>query len=174
MRALIISADEFEDSELQVPLEQLQETGMATDVAAPAGGVIRGKHGYEAAVDLDIGEVDAHVYDLLVLPGGKAPAKLRDLPAVLDTVRAFASAGKPIAAICHGPQILASAGVLAGRTATCYPSVAGELHAAGADYVDEKVVVDSNLITSRKPADLPFFMQAIFEALGLPAAAGQG
>ena len=167
MRALIISADGFEDSELQVPLEQLQEAGMATDVAAPAWGVIRGKHGYEASVDLAIGEVDADAYDLLVLSGGKAPAMLRDLPAVLNATRAFACAGKPIAAICHGPQVLASAGVLAGRTATCYSSMACELHEAGADYVDEKVVVDGNLITSRKPADLPFFMNAIFDRLGV-------
>lgn len=167
MRALIISADGFEDSELQVPIEQLREVGIEADIAAPSTGVICGKHGYRVSASLSVGEVDAARYDLLVLPGGKAPGTLRVLPPVLEVVRSFDRAGKPVAAICHGPQILVSAGVLSGRTATCYPSIAGELHGAGANYVDEKVVVDANLITSRKPSDLPFFMEAIFDRLGV-------
>jgi len=161
MRALIITADNFEDSELQVPLEQLRDEGIPTDVASLQRGKIHGKHGYVAEVDLTVEAVDAKEYDLLILPGGKAPARLRkDLP-VLEVVRAFIETGKPVAAICHGPQILISAGVMHGRTATCYKSVAEEMKRAGAHYVDKEVVVDDNLITSRKPADLPAFMRAI-------------
>lgn len=161
MRVLIITADDFEDSELQVPLEQLRDEGIPTDVASLQRGTIHGKHGYVAEVDLTVEEVDAKEYDLLILPGGRAPARLRKDLSVLEVVRAFIETCKPVAAICHGPQILISAGVLLGRTATCYKSVAAEMKRAGAHYVDKEVMVDDNLITSRKPADLPAFMRAI-------------
>jgi protease I len=161
MRALVITADNFEDSELQVPLDQLQHEGILTDVASLQGGKIHGKHGYVAEVDLTVDDVDVTAYDLLILPGGRAPAKLRKNLKVLEVVRAFIETDKPVAAICHGPQILISAGVLRGRTATCYKSVAAEMKRAGAHYVDKEVVVDDNLITSRKPADLPAFMREI-------------
>ena len=161
MRVLIITADDFEDSELQVPLEQLQHEGIATDIASLQRGKIHGKHGYVAEVDLTVDEVDVTEYDLLILPGGRAPARLRKDLSVLEVVRAFIETGKPVAAICHGPQILISAAVLHGRTATCSKSVAAEMKRAGAYYVDKEVVVDDNLITSRKPADLPAFMRAI-------------
>jgi protease I len=161
MRALIITADNFEDSELQVPLDQLQHEGITTDVASLQRGKIHGKHGYVAEVDLTVDEVNITDYDLLVLPGGRAPARLRKDLTVLEVVRAFVESGKPVAAICHGPQILISAAVLRGRTATCYQSVATEMKRAGAYYVDKEVVVDENLITSRKPADLTAFMRAI-------------
>jgi protease I len=161
MRALIITADNFEDSELQVPLDQFQHEGIPTDVASLQRGKIQGKHGYVVDIDLTVDDIDVTMYDLLILPGGRAPARLRKDPTVLEVVRAFIVAGKPIAAICHGPQILISAGVLRGRTATCYQSVAAEMKQAGTHYVDKKVVVDGNLITSRKPTDLPAFMRAI-------------
>lgn len=161
MRALIISANDFEDSELRVPRDQLREEGIPTDVASLKRGKIHGKHGYGVAVDLLVGEIDVKAYDLLILPGGRAPAKLRKDPTVSEVVRAFVAAAKPVAAICHGPQILLSAGVLHGRTATCYRSVAAEMKRSGVRYVDEEVVVDDSLITSRKPADLPAFMRAI-------------
>lgn len=161
MRALIITANDFEDSELQLPLDQLQEEGIMTDVASLQRGIIHGKHGYMVDIDLTVDDIDVTMYDLLILPGGRAPARLRKDPTVLEVVRAFIVAGKPIAAICHGPQILISAGVLRGRTATCYQSVAAEMKRAGTHYVDKEVVVDGNLITSRKPADMPAFMQAI-------------
>jgi protease I len=161
MRALIITANNFEDSELQVPLDQLRDEGIVTDVASLQRGKVHGKHGYVAEVDLTVNDVDVTAYDLLILPGGKAPAKLRKNLTVLEVVRAFIETDKPVAAICHGPQILISAAVLHGRTATCYKSVAAELKSAGAHYVDKEVVVDDNLITSRMPADLPAFMRAI-------------
>lgn len=172
MRALIISADGFEDRELQVPRDQLRAHGIATDVASLKRGTLLGKHGYAVEVDRLVGDVDVTAYDLLILPGGKAPATLRNDPAVLAVVRAFVDAAKPIAAICHGPQILLSAGVLQGRTATCYRSVAAEMKQAGVHYVDRPVVVDGHLITSRTPADLPAFMQAIDRQLGDEHSAG--
>lgn len=165
MKALILSADQFEDSELLVPLYRLQEAGYAVEVAAPNLGRITGKHAYEVKVDKTFAEIDPAGYALLVLPGGKAPAAIRELPQVAAIARAFMTAGKPVAAICHGPQILISAGLLAGRTATCYRSVAEELQAAGARYLDQEVVVDGSLVTSRHPADLPAFMRALMKLL---------
>lgn len=161
MRALIITADDFEDSELQIPLAKLREEGIPTDIASLNKDKIIGKHGYTAEVDLTVDTIDVTAYDLLILPGGRAPARLRKDLTVLDIVRAFFAADKPVAAICHGPQVLLSAGVMRGRTATCYKSVAQEMKRAGAHYVDQEVVVDANLITARQPADLPAFMREI-------------
>jgi protease I len=167
MRALIISADRFEDSELVEPLRQLQAMGVAVDLAAPHEGIITGKHGHEVEAGLALDEVQPNLYDLLVLPGGKAPADLQNNALAVAIARDFLEAGKPVAAICHGPQVLIPSGLLAGRTATCYRGMAAELKAAGVVYQDRAVVVDGNLITSRKPADLPAFIQAIFNVLGL-------
>ena len=161
MRALIITADNFEDSELQIPLDELQHEGIPSDIASLQRGKIHGKHGYVAEVDLIVDEVDVTAYDLLILPGGRAPAKLRKDKMVLELARRFIESGKPVAAICHGPQILISAGVMQDRKTTCYKSVAAEMKRAGARYLDKAVVVDDNLITSRKPADLTAFMRAI-------------
>ena len=165
MKALLLSADHFEDSELLVPLYRLQEAGFAVDVAAPAHGAITGKHGYEVKVDRTFAEIDPGGYAVLVIPGGKAPAAIRDLPVVRAIAKAFVAAGKPVGAICHGPQVLISAGLLAGRRATCYRSVAQELAAAGASYLDQEVVVDGSLVTSRMPSDLPAFMRELMRLL---------
>ena len=159
MKALIISANRFEDSELLVPYYRLREEGLAVDIASLTKGLIKGKHGYEIEANVAIAEVRSDQYNALVLPGGKAPSALRENKRVLDVVRAFFEAGKPISAICHGPQILISAGVLKGRTATCYRSVAEELRNAGVNYHDAEVMVDGNLVTSRQPSDLPAFMR---------------
>lgn len=161
MRVLIISADGFEDEELLAPKTQLEQDGATVHLATPGGKPIHGKRGAQVAADAAIERVDAACYDVLVLPGGKAPAQLRNDPAVLAIAREFMTSGRTVAAVCHGPQILVSADLLRGRRATAYASVAPELKAAGAEYVDEPVVVDSNLITSRKPADLPAFVEAI-------------
>ncbi len=165
MKALILSADSFEDSELLVPLYRLQEAGCTVEVAAPNPGTITGKHAYAVKVDKTFDAIDPADYVLLILPGGKAPAAIRDLPQVAAIARAFVAAGKPVGAICHGPQVLVSAGLLAGRTATCYKSVAEELKAAGAHYLDQEVVVDGTLVTSRHPADLPAFMRELMRLL---------
>ncbi|MEW6693017.1 MAG: type 1 glutamine amidotransferase domain-containing protein [Pseudomonadota bacterium] len=168
-RALIISADGFEDSELLVPLRTLTAAGMAIDVASVARGPLTGKHGARIEATLTVQDLDPSSYALLILPGGRAPARLRTDAGVLDLVRHFFAAGKPIAAICHGPQILAAAGLLRGRAVTGYRAIADELREAGARYLDQHVVVDGPLITSRQPADLPAFIAAILGATGRDA-----
>ncbi|MDX1253497.1 MAG: type 1 glutamine amidotransferase [Gammaproteobacteria bacterium] len=165
MKALIISADDFEDSELLVPLYRLKEAEIEVDIASIAKGKIRGKHGYETEVDKTLQEVRPDDYDLLVIPGGKAPEVVRKQSVALDIAKHFFRAGKPIAAICHGPQVLISAGLLEGRRATCYKSVAQELKAAGAIYEDKEVVVDGNLVTSRQPGDLPAFLREMIRVV---------
>lgn len=165
MKALIISADNFEDSELLVPYYRLQEAGADVTVASLKRGTITGKMGYEVAVDKSLEELNPDDYAILVLPGGKAPAVLRKEPTALEIARNFFAASKPVAAICHGPQILISAGLLKGRRATCYLSVADELQEAGARYEDREVVIDGNLVTSRQPADLPAFMRETMKQL---------
>ena len=167
MKALIISADNFEDSELLVPYYRLKEAGIEVTVASLSRGVIKGKHGYEVAVDKTLDEVKADDYAILVLPGGAAPAVVRKEAKALEIARTFFALEKPVAAICHGPQILISAGLLQGRRATCYKSVAEELKEAGALYEDREVVVDGKLVTSRQPADLPAFMRETMKLLGL-------
>ncbi|HWR71789.1 MAG TPA: type 1 glutamine amidotransferase domain-containing protein [Nitrospirota bacterium] len=165
MKALIMSTDDFEDTELLVPLYRFLENGIETDVAAPEKNTITGKHGYAVDVTITLDQVMPDEYDILVLPGGKAPAALRKEPRALEIVKAFWSANKPVSAICHGPQLLVSAGVLSGRRATCAGSVASELRESGAFYEDAEVVVDGNLVTSRRPSDLPAFMRETMRSI---------
>jgi protease I len=165
LKVLIISADGFEDSELLAPQRRMKEEGIDVDIASLVRGPINGKHGHAVEAHLGIEEVRPQDYDALILPGGKAPATLRRSRTVLEVVRAFFDAGKPISAICHGPQILISAGVLTGHSATCYATVAKELRAAGAHYHNSDVVVDGNIVTSRQPADLPAFLRETLKKL---------
>ena len=165
MKALIISADNFEDSELLVPYYRLKEEGIQVEVASIKKGSIKGKHGYEVNVDKVLGEVNPDDYDILLLPGGKAPGTIRKERSALDIARHFFKKSKPVSAICHGPQTLLSAGVLRGRRATCYKSVAQEIKEGGAVYEDREVVVDKNLVTSRQPSDLPAFMRETMKML---------
>jgi len=167
MKALIMSADHFEDSELLVPYYRLKEADIEVTIASLSRGAIMGLHGYEVAVDKTLDEVNPDQYAILVLPGGKAPAALRKEPKALEIARSFFARNKPVAAICHGPQILNRAGLLGGRRVTCYMSVADELKVAGALYEDREVVVDVNLVTSRQPADLPSFLREIMKQLEL-------
>jgi len=167
MKALIISADNFEDSELLVPYYRLKEAGVEVTVASLKRGDIKGKHSYEVAVDKTLDEIKPDDYALLILPGGGAPEVVRKESKALEIARSFFARSKPVAAICRGPQILISAGLLQGRHATCYKSVADELKEAGALYEDREVVVDGNLVTSRQPADLPAFMRETMKQLGL-------
>ncbi len=165
MRALIISADNFEDTELLVPYYRLKEEGIHVDVASMKKGKIKGKHGYEVEVDKTLKEVDPNDYDILILPGGKAPELIRKEKDALEIAKDFFHKNKPVSAVCHGPQILISAGLLRGRHATCYKSVAKEMKDAGAIYKDEEVVIDGNLVTSRQPSDLPVFLREIMKLL---------
>ena len=166
MKALILSANNFEDTELLVPLYRLREAGYTVDIASLTRETIRGKHGYEVPVNKVFKDISPAEYSVLILPGGKAPAAIRNDPAVQDIARSFMAEGKPVAAICHGPQILVSAGLLKGRRATCYETVAPELKEAGALYEDSEVVVDGQLITSRKPDDLAAFDRELMRLLG--------
>jgi protease I len=159
MKALIISADNYEDSELLVPYYRLQEDGVEVDIASMKKGSITGKHSYKVEANMDLQDVNAGEYDLLILPGGKAPEQIRKEKRALEIARHFFENNKPVSAICHGAQTLITAGVLKGRHATCYKSVADEMRDAGADYEDKEVVVDGNLVTSRQPSDLPAFMR---------------
>jgi protease I len=163
-KALIISGEGFEDTELLVPYYRLLEEGLKVDIASPAV-KFKGKHGYEVSTSVPLDKANAKDYDVLILPGGKAPASLRDDARVTGLAREFVEAGKPVAAICHGPQVLVSAGVMDGRTSTCYKTVRKEVEGAGAKYKDEEVVVDGNLVTSRQPGDLPAFMREIMKKL---------
>lgn len=165
MRVLILTADGFEDSELLCPMYRLKGAGYQVDIVAPEWGEVKGKHGYGVTAQMTLSEVQPTGYRLLLLPGGEAPEKLRTIPEALDIVRAFAADSRPIAAICHGPQLLVSAGLLRDRRATCYKTVARELDAAGARYEDAEVVVDGNIITSRQPSDIPAFMREVMKAL---------
>ncbi len=164
MKALIITAEQFEDSELFVPKEALEKAGIQVDIATlEKGHQFHGKHGAALIADLTLREVDPEQYDLLVLPGGKAPETLRRDEHALRIARAFFKADKPVAAICHGPQVLVSARLLEGRRATCYKSVAQELKDNGALYEDSPVVVDGKLVTSREPGDLPLFVREMLK-----------
>ena len=165
MKALIVSADHFEDSELLEPARRLREVGVAVEVAAARPGGITGKHGHRVAVDRTLEALEAADYDLLLLPGGEAPAGLLRHGAVLQLVRDFVARRKPVAAICHGPLVLAAAGVLQGRRATGHRAVSDELQRAGAMVEDREVVVDERIVTSRRPADLPAFMDAVLRLL---------
>lgn len=164
-RALVLSADLFEDSELLVPKEELERAGVSVDVASLQKGTITGKHGHTVVATLVVSQADLKRYDLLVVPGGKAPATLRHNAAALDLVRRFMASDKPVAAICHGPELLAAAGALHGRQVTGHRGTVDELRKAGAEYEDAEVVVDRNLISSRSPRDLPAFTKAILRAL---------
>ena len=165
MKTLIISADNFEDTELLVPYYRVLEEGHDVDIASMKKGKIRGKKGYEVEANKTLEDVNSEDYDLLILPGGKAPEAIRKEQMALSIARDFFDKNKPVAAICHGPQTLISAGLMKGKHATSYRSVAAELKEAGARYEDKEVIVDGNLITSRQPSDLPAFMKEIIKKL---------
>lgn len=167
MRVLIISADLFEDSELKMPYEYLHKLGVNVDIASLKKGTIIGEHGLSMDVTMTLDEVDPKKYDLLLLPGGKAPSAIRKEPKALKIAQYFFEQKKPVAAICHGPQILVSAGLLKGRIVTGYKSIAQELKNAGAIYRDEEVLIDKNLITSRQPSDMGAFLEAIRRCLNI-------
>jgi protease I len=167
-KVAIVATDGFEQVELTEPRKALQEAGAQTEIVSPKSGKIKGwQHdhwGDEVAVDREIANARPDDYDALVLPGGVMnPDHLRMDPHVQKFVRAFFDAGKPVAAICHGPWTLIDAGVARGRRMTSWPSVSTDLRNAGADWVDQEVVVDNGLVTSRKPADLPAFNRKMVE-----------
>ncbi len=158
--AIELIEDGFEDSEFLYPYYRLQEAGVAVTVVGPkAGATYRGKHGVPVRADAAADDVSMGDFDLLVVPGGRAPDKMRRHAAMVRLAKEAFDQEKPVAAVCHGPQLLIEADVLTDRKLTCYTSVKTDVKNAGGDYVDEEVVVDGNLVTSRHPGDLPAFMR---------------
>ena len=157
----------FEDSELTSPWEAVTQAGATATLVSPETGTLTGKKGHEASVDQQVADADAGEFDALMLPGGVVNGdKLRmDEDAVAFT-KAFFEAGKPVGVICHGGWILTDADVLRGRTLTSYPSLKTDLRNAGAEWVDEEVVVDQGLVSSRTPDDLPAFNAKLVEEIG--------
>jgi protease I len=169
-RIAIVATDGFEQVELTEPMKALESEGAECDVISPKEGKIKGwKHvawGDEITVDVAIEDADASSYDALVLPGGVMnPDKLRVIPEVISFIRAFFDAGKPVGAICHGPWTLIDAGCVEDKTMTSWPSLRADLVNAGANWVDQEVVVDEGLVTSRKPDDLPAFNRKLIEEI---------
>lgn len=169
-RILILSDNGFEQSELEVPLDELRARGATVDVATPDGKSVRGwkdkDWGAETPADLSLDDADAAAYDALVLPGGQMnPDLLRVNAAAITLIKAFHAAGKPIAAVCHAPWLLIEAGLVGGVRATSYGSIKTDMINAGAHWVDESAVSDHGLITSRDPADLDDFVAAIVAAV---------
>jgi len=164
----ILAADGFEQEELEGPLEALNAASAEVSIVSPKAGQITGMNhtekGSPVDVDLTLDEADAEEFDGLVIPGGLYnPDTLRSTPAAVEFVKKFANAGKPIAAICHGPWVLIEAGVVKNRRMTSWPAIQTDLRNAGAEWVDEEVVVDNGLVTSRKPDDIPAFNRKMIE-----------
>lgn len=167
-KILILSADGFEQSELEKPLHDLKSKGAEVDVATPDGNDVKGwdngNWGDSVAADLKLSDAQAQNYDALVLPGGQInPDLLRANAQAVALIQSFAEHGKPIAAICHAPWLLIEAGIIEGRKATSYGSIQTDLKNAGAHWEDSEVVCDQGIITSRSPDDLDAFVAKIVE-----------
>ena len=165
-RAVVLVEQQYQEMEIWYPVYRLREAGCTVTLVGPeAGQTYPSKLGYPAKSDKAIKDVSPNDFDLVVIPGGFAPDYLRRNEAILRFVSTMAEQGKVVAAICHGPWVLCSTQALKGRRATCFFAIKDDVMNAGANYVDAEVVRDGNLITSRKPDDLPAFMQAIFQAV---------
>lgn len=168
-KAVILTADQFEDMEVMYPLFRLQEAGWQVDLAAPKIEPIKGEFGYgQFMPDITIAKVNPDTYDLLIIPGGSpegAPATVRKIKKAQEITQSFFTKNKPVASICHGPWTLADAQVVKGKKLTCYwhDGVPESVKDAGGTWVDEEVVVDGNLVTSRWPEDLPAFMREVMK-----------
>lgn len=165
-KAVVLTADKFEDMEVFFPVFRLLEEGWQVDVAAPTLDQIEGENGYLLTPDVTIDAVDPDQYDLLIIPGGApsgAPTTVRKIPKAQAIAKAFFAKNKPVASICHGPYTLVSADLVKGRRLTSFwhDGVPEEIKQAGGTWEDSEVVVDGNLVTSRWPADLPAFMREV-------------
>lgn len=166
-KVAFVLADDFEDSEFEVPYERLRAAGhQVTVIGTEAGREVRGKKGKASfTVETTPDEVSAADFDALVVPGGYSPDKLRTSPGVVKFVQGMVDGDKPVAAICHAGSLLVEADAVRGRTVTSWPSIRTDLVNAGAQWVDREVVEDGNVITSRKPDDLDAFVGAILNRL---------
>lgn len=169
-RVAVLAENNYQDLELWYPVLRLREAGAAVTVAGPkAGETYRSKNGYPVTAEVAADALRAADYDAVVIPGGYAPDLMRRSRPMVDFVREMDAAGKVVAAICHAGWMLCSAGILKGRTATGFWSIADDMKNAGAEFVDREVVVDRNLVTSRVPDDLPAFCREIIRALETPS-----
>lgn len=166
-KVVMVLANNFEDSEAIDPKVHLEGLGAEVVTVGPQRGQVQGKKGGVLEVEKTFAEVTPEEFDLLVIPGGGAPENLRIVDEAVDFTRRFVESGKPVGAICHGAQLLISAKVLDGRTLTSVNKIRDDVKNAGGNYVDEALVVDGNLITSRVPGDLPVFNEALGKAVGL-------
>jgi protease I len=167
MSVAILTAELFEDVELWYPYYRLLEAGFDVElVGGEAGRSYPGKRGTTAAATLAVADLSSGDVEGIVVPGGYSPDHMRRIPEMVGLLRDVGEAGKPAAAICHGPWMLASAGLVSGRRVTSFPSIRDDLVNAGGEWVDEAVVVDGNVVTSRTPADLPAFMPEVLRLLG--------
>lgn len=166
-RIAILLEEQYEDLELRIPYDRLRQAGHhPVIVGLEAGKRLTGKRGIESvAVDVEIGDASPEEFDALLIPGGRSPERLRRDPRMVRFARAFFQSRRPVAAVCHGPLLLAAANVLRGWTLTSWPAIQGELVEAGARWVDQEVVEDGNLVTSRKPADLEPFSRALLRKM---------
>ena len=167
-KAVVLTADKFEDMEVFFPVFRLLEEGWQVDIAAPDLEDMNGENGYALKPDKTIADVDPDEYDLLIIPGGfpdGAPATVREIAKAQEITKSFFAKNKPVASICHGPWTLVSAGVVRDRRLTSYwhDGVPEEIKAAGGIWEDSDVVVDGNLVTSRWPMDLPAFMREVMK-----------
>jgi protease I len=170
-KVAILVAEGFEQAEMTEPRKALEEAGAKTEIVSPAKGEVQGWNHFDKAnrfrVDVPLDAARADDYDALLLPGGVAnPDQLRTEPKAVQFVKRFVESGKPVGVICHGPWTLIEAGVVKGRTITSWPSLKTDLVNAGASWVDQEVVVDKGLVSSRKPADIPAFSRKLVEEIG--------
>lgn len=164
-RVAVLAADFFEESELIYPTLRLREEGYDVVVAGPSMATLRGKSGYPYPVDAEVAELSADDFDAVVVPGGFAPDILRRSSDVLELVAKFDAAAKPVAFVCHGAWVGISAGIVRDRTLTSVTAIRDDLQNAGAQWVDEPVVVDGNLITAQLPSDMGDWMRALISSL---------
>jgi protease I len=164
-KVAMVIAHNFEDSEAIDPKNHLEGLGAKVVVIGPELGTFNGKKGGSLTADVTFADADPADFDMLVIPGGGAPENLRIHKPAVEFTRRFVETGKPVGSICHGPQLLISAKVLDGRTVTAVNKIGDDIINAGGNFVDEALVVDGNLITSRVPGDLPVFNEALGKAL---------
>ena len=174
MKIACLLGEDYEDSEFAEPYEEFKKAGhQVTVIGTEAGVELKGKKGKVThRAEKSIGEMRPDDFDALFIPGGSSPDKIRANPQMVDFARWMTEAGKPVLAICHGPQLLITADVVKGRKMTAWKTIQGDLQKVGANVVDQEVCVDRNLVTSRQPSDIPAFVQESLNLMKQPVTAG--
>lgn len=165
-KAVIITGPGFEETEVIIPWFYLPAEGIAVDLATSSDTLVIGKHGYPVKPNIKLSDLNVSKYDAVFIPGGyEAPDRIRQKPEVVMFVREMFNKGKVVSAICHGPWVLVSAGILKGKRATCYPGMKDDLINAGSEYVVEPVVIDGNLVTADRPQTSGYWVKATIDIL---------